>query len=68
MLLHHDEKGARFTVACMPVPIEVASAFGEMAFDESDNIIDFVKKPALPPAMSIDETKSLASMVIYVFD
>ncbi|HBA4353555.1 TPA: NTP transferase domain-containing protein, partial [Escherichia coli] len=31
MLLDHVEKGARCTVACMPVPVEEANAFGVMA-------------------------------------
>jgi glucose-1-phosphate adenylyltransferase len=40
----------------MPVPIEEASAFGVMAVDENDKIIEFVEKPptrqrcrAMPP-------------------
>lgn len=49
MLIDHVEKGARCTVACMPVPINEATAFGVMAVDESDKIIDFVEKPANPP-------------------
>lgn len=68
MLIDHVEKGARCTVACMPVPIEEASAFGVMAVDENEKIIEFVEKPANPPAMPTDPTKSLASMGIYVFD
>ena len=43
MLIDHVEKGARCTVACMPVPIEEASAFGVMAVDENDKIIEFVE-------------------------
>ncbi|EHS2723821.1 TPA: glucose-1-phosphate adenylyltransferase [Salmonella enterica subsp. enterica serovar Paratyphi B] len=68
MLIDHVEKGARCTVACMPVPIKEATAFGVMAVDESDKIIDFVEKPANPPAMPGDASKALASMGIYVFD
>ncbi|ATM05800.1 TPA: glucose-1-phosphate adenylyltransferase [Raoultella planticola] len=68
MLLDHVEKGARCTVACMPVPVEEANAFGVMAVDENDKIIEFVEKPANPPTMPGDETRSLASMGIYVFD
>lgn len=68
MLIDYVEKGARCTVACMPVPIEEASAFGVMAVDENDKIIEFVEKPANPPSMPNDPSKSLASMGIYVFD
>ena len=41
MLIDHVEKGARCTVACMPVPIEEASAFGVMAVDENEKIIAY---------------------------
>jgi glucose-1-phosphate adenylyltransferase len=66
MLLDHVEKGA--AAPSMPVPVEEASAFGVMAVDENDKIIEFVEKPANPPTMPGDETRSLASMGIYVFD
>jgi glucose-1-phosphate adenylyltransferase len=68
MLIDHVKKGARCTVACLPVPVEDASAFGVMAVDENDKIIDFIEKPSNPPTMPGDKTKSLASMGIYVFD
>lgn len=48
MLIDHVEKGARCTVACMPVPIKEATAFGVMAVDESDKIIDFVENRRIP--------------------
>ncbi|WP_244601129.1 sugar phosphate nucleotidyltransferase, partial [Escherichia coli] len=35
---------------------------------ENDKIIEFVEKPANPPSMPNDPSKSLASMGIYVFD
>ena len=68
MLIDHVEKGARCTVACLPVPVAEATAFGVMHVDADDKIIDFVEKPANPPTMPGDDTKSLASMGIYVFD
>jgi glucose-1-phosphate adenylyltransferase len=68
MLIDHVKKGARCTVACLPVPVEYASAFGVMAVDENDKIIDFIEKPSNPPTVPGDKTKSLASMGIYVFD
>jgi glucose-1-phosphate adenylyltransferase len=66
MLIDHVKKGARCTVACLPVPVEYASAFGVMAVDENDKIIDFIEKPSNPPTVPGDKTKSLASMGIYV--
>ncbi len=68
MLIDHVKKGARCTVACLPVPISEASAFGVIAVDEDERIIDFVEKPAHPPSMPDDPTQALASMGIYVFD
>ncbi|MEE6802803.1 sugar phosphate nucleotidyltransferase, partial [Escherichia coli O8:H10] len=68
MLIDHVEKGARCTVACLPVPKAEATAFGVMAVDENEKVIDFVEKPANPPTMPGDDTRSLASMGIYIFD
>lgn len=67
MLEQHVETGADVTVGCIEVPRAEASAFGVMAVDASDRILDFVEKPADPPAMPGDPTRSLASMGIYVF-
>lgn len=67
LLKQHVETGADVTVGCIEVPRSEASAFGVMAVDESDRILDFVEKPADPPAMPGDATRSLASMGIYVF-
>ena len=61
MLIDHVEKGARCTVACLPVPVAEATAFGVMHVDADDKIIDFVEKPANPPTMPGDDTKSLAT-------
>lgn len=68
MLIDHVVKGARCTVGCLPVPLQEATAFGVMAVDEDDKIVDFVEKPAQPPSMPGDDSKALASMGIYVFD
>lgn len=68
MLLEHAENGAKCTLACLPVPVEEASAFGVMAVDENNRVIDFLEKPAEPPHMPGDETQALASMGIYAFD
>ncbi|HGS6878348.1 TPA: glucose-1-phosphate adenylyltransferase [Klebsiella quasipneumoniae subsp. quasipneumoniae] len=68
MLLDHVDKGAYCTIACLPVSVEEASSFGVMAVDENEKIIEFVEKPENPPTIPGDETHSLASMGIYVFD
>jgi glucose-1-phosphate adenylyltransferase len=74
MLLDHvqslDKLGVKggVTVACIEVPLAEASAFGVMAVDEARKIIDFVEKPAQPPAMPGKPDVALASMGIYIFD
>ena len=67
MLAQHVESGADVTVGCVEVPREEASAFGVMHVDEQSRIIDFVEKPADPPAMPGKPEVALASMGIYVF-
>jgi len=68
MLLDHVDANAKCTIACLPVPLHEATAFGVMAVDENNKVIDFVEKPPQPPAMPGDDTQALASMGIYVFN
>jgi glucose-1-phosphate adenylyltransferase len=68
MLEAHVESGAQCTVACIEVPRMEARAFGVMAVDRSHQILEFVEKPAEPPAMPDKPDRALASMGIYVFN
>jgi glucose-1-phosphate adenylyltransferase len=68
MLADHVAKGRDCTVGCIAVPRAEASAFGVMAVDAKHIITEFVEKPADPPAMPGDPTRSLASMGIYIFN
>lgn len=68
MIQHHVESGAHVTVGCIEVPRMEATGFGVMHVGENDQIIDFVEKPADPPAMPGHPDMALASMGIYVFD
>lgn len=68
MIEQHVSTGAKVTVGCIEVPKEEASGFGVMGVDETDKILEFVEKPADPPTMPGDDTRSLASMGIYVFE
>jgi glucose-1-phosphate adenylyltransferase len=68
MLQQHVEQQADVTIGCIEVPREEAKGFGVMHVDEHDQIVDFVEKPADPPAMPDNPDKSLASMGIYVFE
>lgn len=67
MLQQHVNQGADVTVGCMEVPRAEASGFGVMAVDANDRIVEFIEKPADPPAMPGKPDTSLASMGIYVF-
>ncbi|MEQ9743017.1 glucose-1-phosphate adenylyltransferase [Pectobacterium actinidiae] len=68
MLIDHVEKGAECTVACLPVPLEEASAFGVMSVDKQHRILDFTEKPDNPTPMPDNPDMALASMGIYVFN
>ena len=68
MLQQHCESGADVTVACMEVPRMEAVAFGVMHVDGNDRIVDFVEKPADPPAIPGQPDVALASLGIYVFN
>ncbi len=68
MLADHVAKGRPCTVGCIEVPIAEASAFGVMAVDENDCIVEFVEKPAVPPPMLGKPDRALASMGIYIFN
>ncbi|MEP5759967.1 MAG: glucose-1-phosphate adenylyltransferase [Litoreibacter sp.] len=67
MIKHHVESGADVTVGCIEVPRDEAKAFGVMKVDNTDRILEFVEKPANPPAMPGHPDLALASMGIYVF-
>ncbi|MEM0944243.1 MAG: glucose-1-phosphate adenylyltransferase, partial [Pseudomonadota bacterium] len=68
MLADHVDSGADVTVGCVEVPRDEASGFGVMHTDSSGRILDFVEKPADPPAMPGKPDRALASMGIYVFE
>ncbi len=61
MLESHIERKADVTIAVRPVPMEVAPSFGIMNTDETDRIIEFEEKPAVPKS-------NLASMGVYIFN
>ena len=68
MIRQHVETGADVTVGCIEVPRMEATGFGVMKVDDNDRILDFVEKPADPPAMPGHPDLALASMGIYVFE
>jgi len=60
MVDFHLSKDADLTIATMTVPIEEASRYGIMHYDESNRVIEFLEKPENPPANTIN-------MGIYLF-
>ena len=67
MLREHVDAGADVTVGCLEVPRMEATGFGVMHVDEKSRIVEFVEKPADPPAVPGKPDVALASMGIYVF-
>ena len=68
MLADHVAQGCECTVGCIEVSRAEASAFGVMAIDADRRIVDFIEKPADPPAIPGKPDRSLASMGIYIFN
>jgi glucose-1-phosphate adenylyltransferase len=64
----HQRTGAQCTVGCIEVPRLEATAFGVMHVDANRRILDFVEKPADPPAIPGKPDRALASMGIYIFN
>jgi glucose-1-phosphate adenylyltransferase len=67
MLRFHVERNADVTLATIEVPVADASRFGIVGVDESDRVVDFLEKPARPPAVPGSPDVALASMGIYIF-
>ena len=63
----HRDTDADLTVAAFPVPRSEAHQFGCIAIDENNRIVDFVEKPADPPAIPGRPDWSLVSMGNYLF-
>jgi glucose-1-phosphate adenylyltransferase len=67
LLADHVAKGADVTIACVVVPLELASSLGVMAVDTDWRVIDFQEKPEQPAPIPGKPGHALASMGIYVF-
>jgi glucose-1-phosphate adenylyltransferase len=64
----HLAKGAKVTVACVPVPVADAASCGVMQVDTNWKVIGFQEKPAAPFTMPGRADRALASMGVYIFD
>ncbi|MCU7937954.1 MAG: glucose-1-phosphate adenylyltransferase [gamma proteobacterium symbiont of Bathyaustriella thionipta] len=68
MLAKHVENQADLTVGCFEVPLDDAKAFGVMAVDEQNRVIEFAEKPENPKHVPGNTETALASMGIYIFN
>ncbi len=68
MLEEHVRRKWEVTIACVPVPLAGARAFGVVEIDHDQLVKKFVEKSANPPPMPDDPAHALASMGIYVFN
>jgi glucose-1-phosphate adenylyltransferase len=68
MLAEHVERGADASIACVEVPIELASQYGVMALDADARVVEFQEKPERPAHTPGRTDTALASMGIYAFD
>lgn len=68
MLAQHIERRAEATVACVEVPIGLASSFGVVKVDENEQIVEFMEKPANPAPIPGRPDTAFASMGIYIFN
>ena len=68
MMAYHDEKGAKGTVAALPVPVEGSAEFGTIEVDEDWRIVRFYEKVSDPPQIPGRPGWTLASMGNYIFD
>ena len=60
MISYHLENKADLTIATLQVPIEEASRYGIMHYDENFRVLEFLEKPENPPSNTIN-------MGIYLF-
>lgn len=68
MIAYHKRKGAKGTVAALPVPVGDAGRFGTMEVDEDWRIVEFYEKIDNPPEIPGRPGWCLASMGNYTFD
>ncbi|MDP2166801.1 MAG: glucose-1-phosphate adenylyltransferase [Thermodesulfovibrionales bacterium] len=67
MIDFHIERKADVTIAARPVPLKEASAFGVIAIDGENRIIEFQEKPKRPSPMPTNPKRAYVSMGNYIF-
>jgi glucose-1-phosphate adenylyltransferase len=68
LIARHASSGADITIACVPVPVEQAGAFGVLSVDEDCCVLSFLEKPQPASLAVTGQHTVLASMGVYVFD
>jgi len=68
LIARHAASGADVTVACVPVPVEQAAAFGVLGIDADSRVCSFIEKPQPGHPVALGQHTLLASMGVYVFD
>ncbi len=68
MIAKHVENDADLTVGCFEVPLDEAKAFGVMAVDKNNRVVEFAEKPENPKHVPGNPDCALASMGIYIFN
>jgi glucose-1-phosphate adenylyltransferase len=68
MIQYHQEKGAKATVAAIPVEKQYAREFGVIETASNGEILGFHEKRADAPTMPGDSERVYASMGNYIFD
>lgn len=63
----HVDTNADITLACIPVPVDIANQFGVVKVSEEGRIQEFIEKPDEPLPFQDHNGQVLASMGIYVF-
>ena len=67
MQTFHEEVSADLTVACMEVPLDEASTFGNLTIQANGRITDFIEKPQEPQPIPGNPDRAMVSMGIYLF-
>lgn len=68
MIEYHGAKGAKGTVAALPIPVEEAGRFGTMEIDSDWRIVRFYEKVSAAPEIPGRPGWCLASMGNYIFE
>ncbi len=68
MIAYHRDKGAKGTVAALPIPVSQAGRFGTIEVDRDWRIVQFCEKVPDPPEIPGRPGWCFASMGNYIFD